>query len=104
MREYYVYILASASKRLYVGATNNLVRRLWQHRSGCGSEFAARYRIVALVHYETTGNPYSAISREKQIKGWRREKKIALIESRNPDWRDLAKDWHVEPAQASRPR
>lgn len=95
MREYYVYILASDNKRLYVGVTNNLTRRLWQHRSGCGSAFALRYRIKSLVYFEATGNAHTAISREKQIKSWRRDKKTALIEAQNPDWRDLATDWNL---------
>ena len=95
-RPFYVYILASNSRRLYVGITNDLRRRLWLHRTGLGSAFAARYRIRKLVHYELTASPYSAISREKEIKGWRREKKIALIDASNPDWRDLAIDWDLE--------
>ena len=63
-RQFYVYILASNSRRLYVGITNNLMRRLWMHRNGVGSTFAARYRIRKLVHYEVTANSYAAISRE----------------------------------------
>ena len=83
-RQFYVYILASEGRTLYVGVTNNLVRRLWQHRNGQGSAFALRYRAAKLVHYEELSGAYEAISREKQIKPWRRDKKVGLIEFRNP--------------------
>ena len=92
-RNYYVYILSSPSRVLYVGVTNDLAKRLWQHRNGQGSTFAARYNISLLVYFETTTDVYSAITREKQLKAWRREKKLRLIERQNPDWRDLAIDW-----------
>jgi putative endonuclease len=92
MRQYYVYILASTSRRLYVGVTNNLRLRVWRHRQG-EHGFTARYRIHDLVYFETTQNVYAAITREKQIKGWKREKKIALIESKNRGWLNLARDW-----------
>ena len=92
MRQFYVYVLASRSRRLYVGVTNNLLFRLAQHRNGeCA--FTARYRITRLVYFEATGNIRSAIEREKQIKSWRREKKVALIVASNPTWDDLAADW-----------
>ena len=90
MRSYWVYILASISRGLYVGVTNDIERRIQEHRSGAGSEFAARYRIRRLVYCEETPDIRAAIAREKQIKGWRRDKKIALIESANPSWVDLA--------------
>ena len=92
MRQFYVYILASHSKRLYVGVTNDLLRRLNEHRSHL-SGFTARYRITALVHYEITANSVAAIAREKQLKTMIRRKKIELIERSNPEWRDLAADW-----------
>ncbi|HKW11590.1 MAG TPA: GIY-YIG nuclease family protein [Gemmatimonadaceae bacterium] len=89
MRQFFIYILASRSRRLYTGVTSNLQARLWQHRDGqCG--FTARYRITRLVYFETTENVMSAIEREKQIKAWRREKRVALIQSVNPTWDDLA--------------
>lgn len=92
-RQFHVYIMASASRRLYVGVTNNLIRRVAEH-CGAGVEaFAGKYAIRRLVYFETTPNIHSAITREKQIKGWRREKKITLIENTNPAWRDLAADW-----------
>ncbi|MEM1117811.1 MAG: GIY-YIG nuclease family protein [Bacteroidota bacterium] len=83
-----VYLLASRSRALYVGVTNNLPRRLAEHRGGL-SEFTARYRIDRLVHVETYDQAADAIAREKQLKGWSREKKVALVERENPTWRDL---------------
>jgi putative endonuclease len=93
MRAYYVYILASRSRTLYVGVTNDLVRRLFQHRDATNSGFTRRYRINRLVYFETTPNVRSAIAREKQIKGWRREKKLALVNTANPTWSDLSEGW-----------
>ena len=91
-RLYFVYILASRSRRLYVGVTNNLVVRLWQHRAQ-QVQFTARYQVTSLVYFDTTGDVRTAIAREKELKGWRREKKIELIERDNPGWRDLASNW-----------
>lgn len=85
MKHYYVYITASRSRRIYTGVTNNLVRRLHEHRSGIRSRFAYRYNMTRLVYFETFENPSQAIEREKQIKGWLRQKKIDLIETENPD-------------------
>ncbi|HXH01288.1 MAG TPA: GIY-YIG nuclease family protein [Xanthomonadaceae bacterium] len=90
---YHVYILASRSGALYVGVTNNLMRRLFEHRNTVVTSRTTRYRIHRLVHYETTEDIYAAIAREKQIKAWRREKKVALIRSANPAWDDLAVGW-----------
>ena len=94
MPDYYVYILASPSRTLYVGVTNHLERRIRQHRAG-ESEFTARYNITRLVHYEVTNSVTVAvaIAREKEIKAWRRAKKVALIEQDNPAWDDLAAKW-----------
>ena len=92
MRQFSVYILASKTRRLYVGVTNDLERRLYEHLSGAVS-FTARYRIHRLVYFETTGNSIAAIEREKQLKGWLRSKKVALIESIKPTWNDLAESW-----------
>jgi putative endonuclease len=89
MRTYCVYIMASASGVLYVGVTNNLEHRASQHRSKVASGFTARYNVRKLVHYELYGDIRLAIAREKQIKGWLRKRKIALIESLNPSWNDL---------------
>jgi putative endonuclease len=95
-RTFYVYILANRNRRLYIGITNNLVRRLFEHRTGLKSGFAHRYNIQRLVYWESTDDPRIAIAREKQLKGWRREKKIHLIESMNPDWEDLSIGWESE--------
>jgi len=91
-KTYCVYILASRSRNLYVGVTNNLERRLIEHRQGIVPGFTSQYRIFRLVHFETFGDVRMAIAREKEIKAWRREKKIRLIESGNPTWVDLAAD------------
>jgi putative endonuclease len=92
MRQFFVYILASKSRRIYVGVTNDLERRLYEHLSGAVS-FTARYHIHRLVHFETTASAIAAIEREKQLKGWLRSKKIALIESSNPTWTALSASW-----------
>jgi putative endonuclease len=88
-RLYYVYILASRSRTLYVGITNNLIRRVSEHREGQVQGFTSKYRIHRVVFFETFHDVRVAIAREKEIKGWRREKKIGLIESKNPTWVDL---------------
>jgi putative endonuclease len=89
-RDYYVYMLASLSGVLYVGVTNNLECRLYEHRNGTADGFTKRYRCHRLVWFETTGDVNAAIAREKQIKGWRRSKKEDLIREMNPSWADLA--------------
>ena len=96
-RTFYVYILANRSRTLYVGVTNNISRRVLDHRRGKASEFTRRYMVRRLVHVEATTDVRAAIMREKQIKGWLREKKIALIEANNPDWEDLAATWFDKP-------
>ena len=92
MRQFLVYLLASHSRRLYVGVTNDLLRRVTEHRQGLCT-FTARYHITRLVYFESTGNVRSAIEREKQLKGWLRRRKVELIEAANPFWEDLAEDW-----------
>ena len=104
MRQFYVYILASRSRSLYIGVTSNMARRLQEHRNGTASQHTARYRIHRLVHVESTGDSRAAIAREKQIKGWNRAKKIALIESQNPAWEDLSEAWLNNPDSGSRRR
>jgi putative endonuclease len=89
-RTYYVYMLASRSRNLYVGVTNDLLRRLSEHRLGVVPGFTARYGIFRLVYFELLGDIRAAIAREKEIKGWRREKKMSLIEWKNRTWEDLA--------------
>lgn len=93
-RTYYVYIVTNRSRTLYVGVTNNLKRRVWQHKQGDIKGFTSRYHIDQLVHYELFGDVRAAIAREKQIKHWRREKKIQLIISENPGWYDLSDGWY----------
>ena len=89
-RDYWVYILASRKHgALYVGVTNDPGRRVHDHRAGRGSVHVAKYRIFRLVYLEHYENVWEAIAREKQVKGWRRQWKIDLIESINPDWEDL---------------
>ena len=95
MPEYaYVYILASKGKRLYIGVTTKLQHRVWQHKHKLHpASFTAKYNIDQLVHYERFGTITAAIAREKELKGWLRYRKIALIVSTNPEWRDLSADW-----------
>jgi putative endonuclease len=94
----YVYIMASRSRTLYTGVTNNLERRVAQHKGKVIAGFTTRYRIERLVYFETWSDIRGAIQREKQIKGWRRSKKMALIESRNPTWADLTEGWYANAA------
>ena len=98
-RTYYVYILSSRSRTIYTGVTNNLQRRIAEHRSGVVPGFTSKYKISRLVHFEMFADVRDAILREKQIKKWRREEKIVLIESRNPAWTDLAAEMLPSPKQ-----
>jgi len=98
MNTYYVYVMASKSRTLYTGVTNNLERRVLQHRHKLIPGFTTRYNINRLVYYEACGDVLAAIAREKQIKGWLRSKKIALIESANRDWKDLSDGWYGKEA------
>ncbi len=107
VRAYYTYIMTNRSGTLYVGMTNDLVRRVWEHKHGVVPGFTSRYRIDRLVHYETFGRPRDAIALEKELKGWLRVRKIALIEATNRKWLDLSKGWYddTEPSAArSRPK
>jgi putative endonuclease len=90
----YVYIATNKSRTLYIGVTNNLERRMWEHKQKAGSKFAARYNITQLVYYEEFAGIRDAIAREKQLKRWRREKKVWLIERENPEWKDLSEGWY----------
>jgi putative endonuclease len=94
MKTYYVYIMTNKSRTLYTGVTNNLERRVYEHKHKIIPGFMSKYNITKLVYYEETDNINVAIAREKQIKGWLRAKKIALIESENPEWKDLSLDWY----------
>ena len=93
MRTFWLYIVASRSRALYVGVTNDLLRRIRGHKLGAASQFTRTYHVNRLVHCEETDDIESAIAREKEIKGWRRSKKVALIETSNPTWIDLSADW-----------
>ena len=98
MRQYFVYITASKSRVLYVGVTNNIVRRMYEHVMHW-SNFTARYRVDRLVYYETFPHPMQAIRREKRLKRLLRKRKIALIEKDNPLWKDLADGWFERPPE-----
>ncbi|HJQ64964.1 MAG TPA: GIY-YIG nuclease family protein [Gemmatimonadales bacterium] len=95
MKTYFVYILSSRYRALYTGVTNNLQRRTYEHRSKVHNGFTKQYNIARLVYYESFSEVRAAIAREKQIKRWSRWKKLALIRSMNPEWRDLARDWFL---------
>ena len=92
-KQYYVYILTNKSGTLYTGVTNNLTRRVFEHKNGQVDGFTKRYNLKYLVYYEATNDVHAAIAREKQIKGWLRVKKLALINSVNPEWRDLSEEF-----------
>lgn len=92
-RTYCVYIVASISRVVYIGVTNNLVRRVYEHKQGLVAGCTKRYQVDRLVYFEETTDVRVAIEREKQLKTWRREKKLALIEATNPLWKDLYLDF-----------
>jgi len=106
-RRYYVYIVASRSRTLYTGVTGDLTGRVIQHRQSLIEGFTSKYRIHRLAYFEVFHDVRSAIAREKQVKRWRREKKVALIERDNPAWEDLAEKWYQNkqvPRLGLRPR
>jgi putative endonuclease len=92
-RTYYIYIMASKSRVIYVGVTGFLMARILRHRAGEGGAFTRKYQAHRLVYFQPFRNVGDAIARETEIKKWRREKKVALIEGRNPTWDDLAEGW-----------
>ena len=94
MKTYYVYIMGSESGTLYVGITSNIKRRVYEHKNHLIQGFTNKYNVERLLYFKVIGDPASAIGREKQIKSWRREKKVALIDSTNPSWEDLSEDWY----------
>ena len=96
-KEYYVYIMTNKSRTLYIGVTNNLMRRVHEHKNKLAPGFTRKYNIQFLVYYESTSSVQVAMEREKQIKGLLRAKKITLIDSMNPKWKDLAEEWFVSP-------
>ncbi len=91
--QYYVYLTTNKRRTLYTGFTNNLHRRMYEHKRGLLEGFTKRYRIISLAYYEETSDAASAIAREKQIKGWLRSRKVALIEGVNAGWEDLSLGW-----------
>jgi len=93
VKEFYVYIMASRNGVLYVGMTNDLEIRVKQHKAQQTPGFTQKYNVTLLMFFETFPTALQAIEAEKKIKGWRREKKVKLIESKNPTWRDLSEDW-----------
>lgn len=103
-KRYYVYILGSISGTLYVGMTNNLHRRVWQHKQHEIEGFTKDYPVDRLLYWFSFDDVRNAIDREKQLKGWRREKKVALIESINPRWEDLSRGWYDTPSSADSAR
>ena len=95
LRHYYVYIMTNRKNGvLYTGVTNNLDRRVYEHKQKLTPGFTSKYNCTRLVYYDTMSDVRSAIAAEKQIKGWLRAKKIALIESTNPEWQDLSEGWY----------
>ena len=91
---FYVYILTDNHRAtLYIGVTNDLASRLWQHRNPDRASFTQRYHCTHLLYVEHYDDANAAIAREKQLKGWKRAKKVALIESQNPRWDDLSEQW-----------
>ena len=95
MGDFFVYIITNKNRRvLYIGVTKDVERRLWEHREKHVPGFSARYNLAHLLHLESFPDAVSAIAREKQLKAWRREKKVRLIESINPRWLDLSDSWY----------
>ena len=92
--QYYVYIMTNKSGTLYVGMTDNIKKRVYDHKNKLVEGFTKKYNINKLIYFETFGDIYSAIAREKTIKGWLRKKKIELIRATNPSWTDLSQDWY----------
>jgi putative endonuclease len=96
-KTYFMYIMANVSKMLYTGVTNDLEHRIFQHKAKQIDGFTNKYNIHRLLYFEAFGDIREAIAREKQIKGWLRARKVELIESVNPDWKDLVPEWMRKP-------
>jgi len=92
--QYYVYIMSSHSRTLYTGVTNDLQRRVYEHKQKQVPGFTATYNVTQLVFYEETSDVRVAIAREKQIKGWLRKRKVLLVAGMNPEWKDLSEGWY----------
>lgn len=97
-KHYFVYIMSSERRVLYVGITNNLHRRVFQHKTGAVEGFTSKYKVTQLVYWESFDDVRNAIDREKKIKGWLRQKKVDLIESLNPKWKDLSTGCYDRPS------
>jgi putative endonuclease len=93
MKQFYVYMMANEMRTLYVGVTNNIERRVYEHKNKLLPGFTSRYGLTELVYLAETSDVREAIAREKQIEGWSRAKKVALIEEMNPEWEDLSAGW-----------
>ena len=96
MAQYYVYIMTNGTRTLDIGLTNDLLRRVYEHKGKLTNGFTKKYNVTWLAYYEVTSAVYAALSREKQLKKWSRGKKVALIESFNSPWQDLAQGWYEE--------
>ena len=94
VKQYFIYIMTSPSGTLYTGMTNDLKQRVFQHKHKLIEGFTKKYDVTRLAYFEETSDVRAAIAREKEIKGWRRSKKVALIKSLNPTWRDLSEEWY----------
>jgi len=93
IKSYCLYIVAGASCVIYIGVTNDIERRVLEHKSKSVPGFSGRYNLTKLVYFETISDVRAAIAREKELKGWVRRRKVALIESVNPSWNDLSPEW-----------
>ena len=100
MPEYHVYMMTNRSGTLYIGVTNDIQRRVLEHKSGIGNTFTARYKMTRLLYVESTPYVLNAIEREKQLKSWTRKRKLELVREQNPLWRDLSEDWLSEELEA----
>jgi putative endonuclease len=94
VKTFYVYIMVSRSGTLYIGVTSNIKKRVYEHKNHLIPGFTDKYEIDRLLYFEVIRDSASAINREKQLKAWRREKKVKLIDSMNPEWNDLSHDWY----------
>jgi enoyl-CoA hydratase/carnithine racemase/predicted GIY-YIG superfamily endonuclease len=103
-KTYYVYIMASKNRAIYIGMGNDFHRRCWEHKIEAREGFSRKYKTKRLVYFESFEDVRDAINREKQLKGWRRSRKVALIESKNPKWSDLSRDWYQSPSEVFRLR
>jgi putative endonuclease len=94
--EYFVYMMTKVSGMLYIGMTNNITRRVHEHKTKVNESFTSKYNLTKLVYFESHRYVNDAIAREKQLKGWLRARKVALVNEMNPEWKDLAADWYED--------